>query len=298
MEGMWPVDNLDVARTLRFCVPNDRLVLQAGHEATCYAQWTSAGAATIRVAQRGRELVADTVGPGAEAALAAVPRTLGLDDDPDTFDPGSALLRQLHRRFAGFRLGANGRVFDTLLPTILGQRVTTEEASRSYRRVIQRVGEPAPHQPGLFLPPRPDAVLTLSFADFHTMGIEQSKARIVREVARRASRLQEIAVMGKSEAVARLEAIRGIGPWTSAQVMGAAWGDRDSVPVGDFHLPNTVAWALAGEPRGSDDRMLELLEPYRPQRRRALLLLKMARIQAPRYGPRTPQSVISRGGRY
>jgi 3-methyladenine DNA glycosylase/8-oxoguanine DNA glycosylase len=80
--------------------------------------------------------------------------------------------------------------------------------------------------------------------------------------------------------------------------MGAAWGDRDAVPTGDFHLPNTVAWALAGEPRADDDRMKELLEPYRPQRRRALLLLKTSGIKAPRYGPRTPKSIISRGGLY
>ena len=38
-------------------------------------------------------------------------------------------------------------------------------------------------------------------------------------------------------------------------------GDPDAVSVGDYHLPNQVAWALAGEPRGDDARMLELLEP-------------------------------------
>jgi 3-methyladenine DNA glycosylase/8-oxoguanine DNA glycosylase len=130
------------------------------------------------------------------------------------------------------------------------------------------------------------------------MGIEQSRARIVREVAGRASRLEQIMAMGRADACARLEAVKGVGPWTSAQVMGAAWGDRDSIPIGDFHLPHTVAWALAGEPRGSDDRMLDLLEAYRPQRRRALLLIKMAGIRAPRYGPRSPKSVITRGGSF
>jgi hypothetical protein len=56
--------------------------------------------------------------------------------------------------------------------------------------------------------------------------------------------------------------------------------------VGDFHLPNLVAWALAGEPRADDVRMLELLEPYRGQRGRVQRLLEASGMQAPRYGPR------------
>ena len=42
------------------------------------------------------------------------------------------------------------------------------------------------------------------------------------------------------------------------------------MPVGDYHFPNTVAWALAGEARADDDRMLELLSPYAGQRGRVL----------------------------
>ena len=64
------------------------------------------------------------------------------------------------------------------------------------------------------------------------------------------------------------------------------FGDPDAVSVGDFHLPNLVAWALAGEPRGTDDRMLELLEPYRGQRGRVIRLLELGGFGAPRYGPR------------
>jgi 3-methyladenine DNA glycosylase/8-oxoguanine DNA glycosylase len=65
-----------------------------------------------------------------------------------------------------------------------------------------------------------------------------------------------------------------------------AFGDPDAVSVGDFHIPNMVAWALAGEPRGIDERMLELLEPYRGQRGRVIRLLELAGFGAPRYGPR------------
>ena len=56
--------------------------------------------------------------------------------------------------------------------------------------------------------------------------------------------------------------------------------------VGDFHIPNMVCWALAREPRGTDERMLELLEPYRGQRARVTRYLELAGMAAPRYGAR------------
>ena len=87
-------------------------------------------------------------------------------------------------------------------------------------------------------------------------------------------------------AYARLRAIPGIGPWTAAEVGVRALGDVDAVSVGDFHLPNLVAFALAGEPRGTDARMLELLEPYRGQRALVVRWLELSGIAAPRYGPR------------
>ena len=93
--------------------------------------------------------------------------------------------------------------------------------------------------------------------------------------------------MSPADAGARLQAVPGIGPWSSALVVAEVLGDADAVPVGDYHLPNTVAWALAGEARATDRRMLELLEPFRPHRYRAVLMLKLSGIGAPRYGPRT-----------
>jgi 3-methyladenine DNA glycosylase/8-oxoguanine DNA glycosylase len=87
-------------------------------------------------------------------------------------------------------------------------------------------------------------------------------------------------------AAARLRAYPGIGPWTAAEVTLRALGDPDAVSVGDFHLPNVVAFALAGEPRGDDARMLELLEPWRGHRARVVRLLEASGIEAPKFGPR------------
>jgi 3-methyladenine DNA glycosylase/8-oxoguanine DNA glycosylase len=91
-----------------------------------------------------------------------------------------------------------------------------------------------------------------------------------------------------------MTALPGIGPWTAAEVVRIAFGDPDAVSVGDYHIPNTVAYALAGEPRGTDDRMLELLEPFRGHRGRVCDLLAAGGLTAPRYGPRMPARSFAR----
>src|SRR2546423_1367286 len=119
-------------------------------------------------------------------------------------------------------------------------------------------------------------------------GGARRRAGPVRPVARHARRLEESAGMTLGDARRRLCALPGVGPWTAAEVALSALGDADAVSVGDYHLPHHVAWALAGEARGDDERMLELLEPYRGHRGRVLRLVVAGAPGPPRFGPRLP----------
>lgn len=87
-------------------------------------------------------------------------------------------------------------------------------------------------------------------------------------------------------ALARLQAIPGIGPWTAAETLQRSNGAADAVTVGDLHLPGTVGWALARERDADDARMLELLEPYAGQRHRACRLVLLSGLTRPRRAPR------------
>lgn len=225
-------------------------------------------------------------GDRAERAMDEIPVLLGFDDPGlPPYGPAAALLRSAR----GLHLGSTRDVHGALVAAVLGQQVTTREAHASLRALVQRYGSQAPGpRTDLRTIPAPEALGGLRYEDLHALGIEERRAKLLIEVSRRAARLSEILEMDRMGAYRRLEAIAGIGPWTSAMVMGPAWGDRDAVPVGDFHLPNSVAWALAGEERADDDRMLELLDPYRPHRRRVIVAIKQASVHAPRYGPRSP----------
>ncbi len=262
-----------------------------GVRATSDGAWwvthTPGGPATLHLRSEGSRVRGEAWGAGADWVLDRMPMLCGAGDRPDDFRPPDGLVRQLHRRSRGLRLGASGRVFETLVPVILGQRVTSVEARRSYRALVAAYGTPAPGPLDAVVPPAAEVLAGLSYVDLHPLGVERSRAQIIVEAARRAQRLEEIVAMEREAAHRRLLAVRGIGEWTAALVMGAALGDPDAVPIGDYHVPNTVSWALAGEPRGTDARMLELLAPYAGHRRRVLILLKSAGIHAPRYGPKT-----------
>ncbi len=253
---------------------------------------TADGPATVRIAPGSGGWRVSAWGPGALAAVAAVPRSLGSDDDPAALRLPAGRLRDLAGRLAGLRFGRTDAVWPSLVPAICGQKVTAAQAHRAYFGIVRRWGEDAPGAAGLRLLPRPEVVAALPYHAFHRVGLEQRRATTLIRTAERAAWLEGATRMSPAAALARLRAIPGIGPWTAAEVARQAFGDPDAVSLGDFHIPDMVCWALAGEPRGDDQRMLELLEPYRGQRARAVRLIEAAGIHPPKYGPRlSPQRI-------
>lgn len=254
---------------------------------------TPEGAATLHLSLEGPLAIhARAWGPGADAALAGAPALIGEADEPERFEAHHPILRRIQRLHPGLRLPASGRVFPALVPAILEQKVTGTEAFRSYAALLRAHGAPAPGPADLLLPPAPGTLAGLPYHAFHPLGVERRRADTIRRAAARAAWLE--GARDAAQASRRLMALPGVGPWSAAEVLRSAFGDPDAVSVGDYHVPNIVAWALAGEPRADDARMLELLEPYRGQRGRVQRLLEVGRITAPRYGPRlAPRSIAA-----
>jgi 3-methyladenine DNA glycosylase/8-oxoguanine DNA glycosylase len=176
-------------------------------------------------------------------------------------------------------------VFDTLCQIILQQRVSFRDAARSHRRIVGSFDAAAPGPPGLLLAPSPRQWLSLSSEDFRRAGVDGQRAGRLRAAARAARTVEACRELEPAAAGEALGQIPGCGPWTVGMTRGFALGDPDAVPVGDLHLPSRVAQALTGEPRADDDRMLELLEPYRGHRFRLIrLLMASDRIRLGRSG--------------
>jgi endonuclease III len=252
------------------------------------ASRTPEGPATIHLRQTARTIDVEAWGPGAQWASAQAPHLCGEQDDPSGFAPRHRLIAELHLRHPGLRLTRTGAVFEALVPAVLGQKVTTLEAEAGFRALVAALGEAAPGPVRLRLPPASHVLARTPYWAFHPFGIERRRAEVIIRAARSANRLEEITTMDRPSAYLRLAAFSGVGPWTAAKVALVALGDSDAVPVGDYHLPHAIGYALEGTLRSSDERMLELLDPYRGHRARVIRLLTISGISAPKFGPRKP----------
>jgi 3-methyladenine DNA glycosylase/8-oxoguanine DNA glycosylase len=177
-------------------------------------------------------------------------------------------------------------VYDVAIATVIEQRVTSVEARRTWARFVRRYGERAPGPAPLRLAPSPSCVVAVADHARHTLGLEWRRGRAVAGIAHEATRLDRAAALDDDSLGRRLRALPGVGIWTTASVVHLVQGDADAVPVGDWHLPSMVAFALAGERRADDARMLELLEPFRPHRARVWRLIEAGAPMPPRRAPR------------
>ena len=291
---------LDPVRTLRLHQLGRRdASMQIEEGALTFASRTRAGPVAVRLASIDPHRVRlHAWGPGAEHAAERGEWLLGLDDDPSAFDPsaGGAVptavarrLRRMTREQEGARLGRCLSLFEVLVRTVLQQRVTWIEATRAQQVLTAKYGEPAP-LPGLRLPAHPSALAKAPYYELHPAGIERSRAKILTTLAKRAEAIDDIDRLPAEEAKAALFALPGIGAWSVGMIAGFGLGDPDAVPVGDFHLPNVVSSFVAGEPRGDDRRMLDLLKPWKGHRFRVIRLLFAAGVHAERRGPRNAPS--------
>lgn len=288
-----PIDLKLTLAPLRHGNADPTIVLSASE--AWRATRTPEGPATLHLEVGEGAVRAEAWGPGAGWALETCPELIG-QHDRHGWAPPHSVVRELHRRLRGLRVSRSSAVFEVLVPTIIEQRVSGADARRSYRRLVRRYGEPAPGPCKLSLQPTPDTLAALPYHSFHPFGIERSRAEILKRAASRASRLEEVAGMGREDAIRRLTAIQGIGQWSASYVRRVALGDPDAVIVGDLNLPQVVSWVLAREPHGSDTRMLELLDPFQGERGRTMLLIEASGIRPPPAGPGPARSgsIVSR----
>jgi len=247
---------------------------------------TPEGPATVRLTVR-RELLAQAWGPGADRVMQDIPRWLGLHEEPWQL-PAHPATDRLLREYPGIRGTDTRDVFEALVGVVLQQLVTWNEAAMNWRRLCEQFGEPAPGPTDMLLSPTPLAIRSAGTDRLRSAGIGIRRARTLIEIARVAHALQKAADLPTAQATELLQKVRGIGPWSAAVALGMRFARPEPVPLGDYKMSHTLAWVLAGEPRATETRMLELLKPFEGNVFRVVRLVFAARIEAPRRGPRRP----------
>ncbi len=254
------------------------------------ASRTPEGPVTLAVAAQdgAGDVHAQAWGPGAAWALHQLPALLGDVDDWSDFEPRHPVLAEARRRHPHLRLGRTDRVLEAIVPAIIEQKVTGQEAFAGFRALVRRHGVPAPGPgAGLRLMVQPDAATLRAIPSWEWLAlhIDPARSRAVVTAARHADALERIVGVTGSESDRRMRSLPGVGVWTSAEVRQRALGDPDAVSFGDYHVAKDVGWALEGEPF-DDARLASYLQPWRGQRGRVPFLVAAAGLYRPRRGPR------------
>jgi 3-methyladenine DNA glycosylase/8-oxoguanine DNA glycosylase len=290
-----------ITRSIRIERPLDlRATLRSLHGSFAADGWwlaarTPTGAGSLRIRRTREDLIGDGWGDGASWLLGRLSSIGGLEDDPASFETDHPVVRELHRQSPGWRFGRTGLVFDALVHGVVGQKVTGQEAHAAMWGLRRRFGDdPAPgSNPGLRLPPDPIRMAEAPYWAYHELHLEKRRADVLRRVAAAAEQINKLGEMSSATAEKTLLGVPGIGPWTVSKTLAISHGDADQVDVGDFHLKHMVAYHLTGRARGTDQEMLELLEPFRPHRGRVARLLHSLGHE-PKFGPRMAPRDITR----
>ena len=156
--------------------------------------------------------------------------------------------------------------FATLLHIVLEQQVSLASAQAAFDRLVAAVD-----------PLTPEAFLGLSDAALLAIGFSRQKARYGRELAAavRSGTLDLDALPALDDETVRtqLEAIVGIGRWTSTIYLLMVLGRPDVWPAGDIALATAIAEVKGSARRPGTDEMADLGEAWRPWRSVAARLL-------------------------
>lgn len=149
--------------------------------------------------------------------------------------------------------------FATLIQIVLEQQVSLASAAAAFRRLEAAT-----------VPLTPDRFLGLTDAELLAIGFSRQKARYGRALAAAlvdgGLDLDSLATVDDGDVQRALEAIPGIGRWTSTIYLLMALGRPDVWPAGDMALATAVAEIKGLEHRPGPHEMELLGEAWRPWR--------------------------------
>ncbi|MCR1781483.1 DNA-3-methyladenine glycosylase 2 family protein [Nocardioides carbamazepini] len=267
--------------------PTHRLAVAGRH---WRASRTPQGVAALAVCEQDHDgvIAASAWGPGAPWALDQLPALLGDLDDWTGFEARHPVLAEARRHHPHLRQGRTGLVLEALVPAIIEQKVTGQEAFAGFRALVRGHGIPAPGPGaahGLMVQPDAATLRQVPSWEWLRLHVDPARSRAVVTAARHAEALERAAGLPGEEAERRLRALPGIGVWTAAEVRQRALGDPDAVSFGDYHVAKDVGWALEGR-LFDDAELARYLRPWAGHRGRVPFLVAAAGLRRPRRGPR------------
>jgi DNA-3-methyladenine glycosylase II len=234
-------------------------------------------AVAVALREEGKEVVAEYTGTKDEAAVRKqVARMLGLDVDGDAWlavgkrDP---VVGKLQAEFPGFFTAAKPSPYDAAIWGVIAQRLNMKQAAKLKTGMAKKHG---------------DAV-TLAGSTHHVFpspaqlakvrsfpGLSDEKVDRLHGLAGAALKgeldADRLRAMDEHEALEKLQALRGVGPWTASHILYRGAALQDALPEGEPRVLHGMA-AAYGLESASVETYRRLGEQWRPFRMWVCILL-------------------------
>jgi DNA-3-methyladenine glycosylase II len=166
--------------------------------------------------------------------------------------------------------------YGALLRAIVGQQLSTKAARTIYGRVLELFdgGTPSPEQ-----------LLEAEEAGLRAAGLSGRKVEYVRDLASHVIdgelELDRLDQLPDEEVIEEIVAVRGLGVWTAEMFLIFHLERPDVLSGGDLGIRKAVQIEYGLEEMPTPTRVLEIGEPWRPQRSLASLYLWESLANAP-----------------
>lgn len=149
--------------------------------------------------------------------------------------------------------------FASLVSIVVSQQVSRASAEAIMARLA-----------ALADPLTPETLLAADDALFRAAGLSRPKQKTLRAIAaalvEKSVDLDDVCTLDRGEAMGRLTALHGIGPWTAEIYLLFASGHPDIFPAGDVALQSAVGHALGMASRPDPRTLTRIAESWSPHR--------------------------------
>jgi DNA-3-methyladenine glycosylase II len=207
----------------------------------------------LKIVVEGQQLPSQT-----KAAVSSeLQRLLGLNLDLAKFYRFTARqkpLRSLAMRFRGMKPPRFGSIFECVINAIACQQLTLTVGIQLLNRLTKACG--TEFQTGQTIAhafPRPEDLVRMSPVTLRELGFSRQKGRAMLELAGAVAEgsldLESVAALPNEAAIARLQALRGVGRWTAEYVLLRGMGRVNVFPGDDVGARNNLrAWLHLPQP--------------------------------------------------
>lgn len=214
-------------------------------------------------------LPCSAVWPAVASLMPSLRRWLDLDAEPAAID---ACLGELADASlggeAGMRLPGCVDRYELAVRAVLGQQVTVAAARTLASRFVERFGEPLPEGQATAtvhrLFPSPARIAVVAVNEIAELGIIRRRAEALIALARAWPSSRFAAGLGTpAEALAELQALPGLGPWTAQYMLMRGWSWPDMFPEADVVLHKQLSPPEAPLKPREVQQAAEAFAPYR-----------------------------------